>query len=311
MNKTLLFFIVISLMLASCQSVPSQDLAPTADLSTPIMSSLPLPSSAASVGVNISSPIPLPSSTISVSTPTSTPFSSPTPRTPVCAMSHPAPDLFSLELYGNFHTIGVSISFPANSDPENNALAYLEYKKDDGEFQAGFPLTRINNTQFVGSIFWLQPDTSYEVQVTFLDSQSPLDCAVVRGKGNTRSEPVIPESSLTLYVSPNGNGKSCSTQEPCGFSTALAKSGPGFTIILRAGTYYEGNITVNKGGEDGNPLIIQSFPGEEVVFDGGEPDALKWDMREPGIYSTRITDAGTYLVFAGKRAFTHIEAWKI
>lgn len=269
-------------MLTSCESVPLQNITPTAEMKTSTMSptSLPLP-------------------TISEPTQTATPFPSPTPRPPICSTVHPAPDSISMELFGNFHAMGVTVTLPANNDPDKNALAVLEYRNDDGEFQAGFPLTRINDTHFVGSLFWLQPDTTYEVKVIFLDPQSPLDCAVIQGMSNTRAEPVIPESSQVFFVSPDGDGQICTLEQPCMLTKALAKSGADTSIILRGGIYYQGNINVTKGGESGKPLIIKSYPDEEVIFDGAEPEDLQWKLSSNGIYTTHVTDSGTNLVFTG------------
>lgn len=245
------------------------------------------------------SPTSLPLPTISEPTQTATPFSSPTPRSPIYSTVHPAPNSISMELFGNFHAMGVTVALPTDNDPDKNALAFLEYRNDDGEFQAGFPLTRINDTHFVGSIFWLQPDNNYEVKITFLDPQSPLDCAVIQGTSNTRAEPVIPESSQVFFVSPDGDGQICTLEQPCILTTALAKSGADTSIVLRGGIYYQGNINITKGGESGKPLIIKSYPDEEVMFDGSEPEDLQWELSSDGIYTARITDTETNLVFAG------------
>lgn len=55
----------------------------------------------------------------------------------------------------------------------------------------------------------------------------------------------------------------------------------------------------NKGGESGKPLIIKSYPDEGIIFDGSEPEDLQWELSSDGIYTARITDSETNLVFAG------------
>lgn len=150
-----------------------QNITPTAEMKTSTMSptSLPLP-------------------TISEPTQTATPFPSPTPRPPIYSTVHPAPDSISMELFGNFHAMGVTVALPTNNDPDKNALAFLEYRNEYSEFQAGFPLTRINDTHFVGSIFWLQPDNNYEVKVTFLDPQSPLVVPLFKERATHEPNPL-------------------------------------------------------------------------------------------------------------------------
>ena len=102
-------FLFVFLILTSCESVPLQNITPTAEMKTSTMSptSLPLP-------------------TISEPTQTATPFPSPTPRPPIYSTVHPAPNSISMELFGNFHAMGVTVALPTNNDPDKNALAFLE-----------------------------------------------------------------------------------------------------------------------------------------------------------------------------------------
>lgn len=253
----------------------------------------------ADTGVPISIPIPELSPTPEEPTQTPTPFPSPTPILPDCSEPQTVLETIPMELFGNLQSMGITVTLPDNNDLENDAVAFVEYRKTEEEFQTGFSLTRIDETRFVGSLFWLQPGTSYEVKVTFLDPQSSLNCAIVFGKGSTRGEAVIPESIRILYASPDGRGDSCIKESPCSFTEALVKSGPGTKILLRGGVYHEGEINIVRGGEEGSPLIIRSYPGESAIFDGAVPDRLQWKAHEAGIYSAELKEEKPNLVFAG------------
>ena len=74
----------------------------------------------------------------------------------------------TLELYGNFHAMGVIVKLSTSDDPDENAAASLEYRIDGSSYQTGFPLSRISNTRFAGSLFQLNPGVSYDVRVVLI-----------------------------------------------------------------------------------------------------------------------------------------------
>ena len=83
--------------------------------------------------------------------------------------TRPARAAAALELYGTFHALGVIVTIGSGDDPDLDATASVSYRISGGSYQPGFPLTRVSGTRFVGSLFWLQPGMSYDVQVTFND----------------------------------------------------------------------------------------------------------------------------------------------
>jgi len=86
-----------------------------------------------------------------------------------------------LQLFANFHSIGVTVRFSPASDPEGDALVDLAYRKRGRlRYREGFPLSRVLSTgteygnggvstRYVGSIFWAEQDRTYDVRVTFRD----------------------------------------------------------------------------------------------------------------------------------------------
>jgi hypothetical protein len=157
----------------------------------------------------------------------------PTPRARAAA---------ALELYGTFHAMGVIVTIGSGDDPNQNATASVSYRISGGSYQPGFPLTRISSTRFVGSLFWLQPGTSYDVQVTFADPDTgPLNGTMVQSTASTRTEITLPTPSKTYYVTPTGSGTTCSLASPCTLSSAINQAQAGQAIALRGGTYYQVN----------------------------------------------------------------------
>ena len=91
---------------------------------------------------------------------------------------------------------------------------------------------------------------------------------------SVRASAVAPGPLPSLYVSPGGSDGNPGTSQQLPFRTvgkALAGAGPGTTIFLQAGAYYE-QIVTRRGGEAGAPITIRSLDGQAII-DGSR---LKW-----------------------------------
>ncbi|HUW14751.1 MAG TPA: hypothetical protein VM537_33840, partial [Anaerolineae bacterium] len=122
----------------------------------------------------------------------------------------PARAAASQELYGTFHAMGIIVTLDGSEDPDGDATASVAYRASgSGTYRQGFPLSRVADTRFVGSLFWLEPGTAYDVRVTFSDPGDPLDGTTVVGTGSTRAEIAIPSPDRSRYVSPTGSGTDC------------------------------------------------------------------------------------------------------
>ena len=124
----------------------------------------------------------------------------------------PAHAAASLELYGTFHAMGIIVTLDGSDDPDGDATAAVAYRQASqaGEqpYRSGFPLARVADTRFVGSLFWLEQGTSYDVRVSFDDPDGhPLDGVTVTGSGATRAELAIPAPVASYHVAPGGSGK--------------------------------------------------------------------------------------------------------
>ena len=91
--------------------------------------------------------------------------------------------------------MGVIVTLAAADDPDEDATATVEYRTGSEAYHAGFPLSRVSSSHFVGSLFWLKPGTPYDVRVTFSDADGVLNGVAVPGTGWTRAEITIPAPS--------------------------------------------------------------------------------------------------------------------
>ncbi len=211
-----------------------------------------------------------------------------------------APNIAVLDLYGTFNSMGVIVTLDASNDPDRDAISNLEYRLS-GEtiYRRGFPLTRMADTRFVGSLFWLEPGSIYDVRVGFSDADNdPINGVVLTDSSSTRAEITIPIASHTYYVSTNGNGTGCSLASPCQLEEGLSQVHPGEEVVLRGGTYYQGDLSLPRSGVAGAPIVIRSFTGETAILNGADPAVFNWDSQGSGIYHTTANVADSYLVLA-------------
>jgi hypothetical protein len=214
----------------------------------------------------------------------------------------------SLELYGTFHAMGVIATLGASDDPDGDATASVAYRVSGSvAYRQGFPLSRIENTRFVGSLFWLEPDTTYDVLVSFSDPDGgPLDGTTVSGTASTRAEITIPAPNDSYYVSPAGGGTACSLAVPCTLPYGLSQAQPGDEVVLRGGVYYQGEVDPPRSGTTGAPIVVRGYAGETAVLDGGDPATFTWTSQGGGVYRAAVNAADPHLITAnGQRLYPY------
>lgn len=208
----------------------------------------------------------------------------------------------ALELYGTFQAMGVVVAVDAADDPDLDATAEVAYRPaGQGAYLPGFPLSRVSDTRFAGSLFWLEPGTAYDVCVTFHDPDGgPLDGVTVEDAAATRAEVVVPEPTPATahYVSPGGSGTACSYDNPCSLAEGLSQAQAGEQVLLRGGTYHQGELDLPRSGTAGAPLVIRGSAGETAVLDGGDPAAFPWTAQGGDVYHTTVHAPDPHLVTA-------------
>jgi len=221
----------------------------------------------------------------------------------------PARAAASLELYGTFHAMGVIVTIDADDDPDRDGVASVVYRiSGSGEpYRQGYPLSRVSDTRFVGSLFWLEPGTTYDVRVTFSDPDGgPLDDVTVEATASTRPEIAIPTPNDSFYVSPTGSGTACSLAAPCSLTEGLNRAGPGDEMVLRDGVYYQGEIALPRSGTADAPIVVRGYLGETAVLDGADPATFTWAAQGGGVYRTTVNASDPHLVLAdGDRLYPY------
>ncbi len=213
----------------------------------------------------------------------------------------------TLELYGTFHAMGVIVTLAGGDDPDGDATATVAYRESGGAYRQGFPLTRVANTRFVGSLFALEPGVTYEVQVTFDDPDGgALEGVTVSGAAATRADIVIPPPAQSYYAAPDGAGTACSLAAPCALTEALDRTQAGDAVVLRGGVYAQGEMEMPRSGEADAPIVIRGYAGETAVLDGGDPAPFAWTAQGGGVYRATVNVGDTHLVTAdGNRLYPY------
>lgn len=164
----------------------------------------------------------------------------------------------SIELTPTFNCIGAVVKY--DGDDNNNAVTRIIYRlKDQYEWQDGYPLFRITEKRFAGSLFWLKANSIYEVLVKIEDPDDIVGASTISVTGRTRSE-ILPK--------PIGNIMNVTPADDLNNIINNLKAGD--TLIFKKGIYY-GSIKINVSGENDNPVILKSESNGEVILDGSEP----------------------------------------
>lgn len=207
---------------------------------------------------------------------------------PAAAQNASAPG--AIELYPTLQSIGVRLA--SAGDANGNATARLEWRPTGAAtWTAGVPMTRIQNQRWAGSVFWLSPDTPYEVRAIVTDPDG--GGATVTGSVRTRRAPSTTPTGATWYVATNGNdaNSGSSTAPLATLQAAAAKANPGDQIRVRAGIYYQ-SLDVPRSGS--STALIHVVGDAGAILDGSDPASLHrtdWRSDGGGIYSVPWTAA--------------------
>jgi hypothetical protein len=113
-------------------------------------------------------------------------------------------------------------------------------------------------------------------------------------------------SSFTLgsdyYVSTSGNDSKAGTKAKP-FATiqhAVSLAGPGSTIYIRGGDYYEQVDLSGIAGVPGMPITLTPYNGETVTFNGTSAISSDWTLDSGNVYKTTLTEDITQLFVDGQ-----------
>ncbi len=202
--------------------------------------------------------------------------------------------LVSASGYGNFHAGGVVVTI--SGDDNRNGSAALEWRPTTGVFKAGHPLTRIDATHFVGSLFWLSPGTTYEARVTLSDPEGVSGSATVITTVQTRVDSLPEPTVRTLYVSTTGSDSNAGTSPGLPVQTiqrAATLSQAGDLILINPGVYRE-TVSVPRSGTASQPIVFRGTSAGVILdgADGAIAGGVTWTPQPNGVHS-RVTGFAT------------------
>lgn len=166
----------------------------------------------------------------------------------------------------------LGFSVPVTGDDDYDASATIEYRRPGGPWSSGLPMLRVRpeytsqestpgdygfpnpRAQFAGSIFNLQPATTYEIRISVTDPDGGdrVQSLDVTTRRVPRS---VPDAARTVVVSNTPD-----------LNSAVAAAQPGDVIELQSGNY-NGPITIANDGTVNNPIIIRGVSRDTVTID--------------------------------------------
>jgi hypothetical protein len=116
---------------------------------------------------------------------------------------------------------------------------------------------------------------------------------------------------MEYYLSPTGNDNNTGALDSPWrtLEHALERLSPGDVLNLRGGTYYESELNIDLKGTALAPIIIQSYPGERAVIDGGLPDFRQTPNSEWEVVNSNIQLYRSRKTFSGD--FKFVRAWLV
>ncbi len=155
----------------------------------------------------------------------------------------------------------LSLEWEFAGDDNANASVAVRYRRvDGGNFAEALPLRRVSagsnaghswSNRFAGSIFALEPDVLYEVELVLTDPDGGDQSATLEVA--TRPIPADAADAREVRVSPDS------------LRSALSAARPGDVLVLEAGSYPA--ILVDADGSVGQPIVIRGADRDSVIVD--------------------------------------------
>lgn len=159
-----------------------------------------------------------------------------------------------------FHNLAVD--WAIDGDDDADGVVTVRYRKQgDATARDAMPLLRVpagSNAGFswanrhAGSIFGLEPGTTYDIELALVDPDGGDTTQTITA--TTRALPTDPPSPDVITVTPASIG------------AALASAAPGDVILLGDGTY--GDIVVTADGAADDPIVLRAENPGGAVVDG-------------------------------------------
>jgi len=182
----------------------------------------------------------------------------------------------AITTYTTFTSAG--FEWAITGDANANCVVTLEYHRHgDSAWKPAQPLWRVETGLWhhgedpgdllAGSLFFLDPATTYDARLTLSDPDGGSAQRVVTF--STRAEPVPLSTGRLRYVVPGSGGGSGSQADPFrGLAAADAGAAPGDRFVVGPGTYTSPFVPLHDGTA-GAPIAYLGAGPATVILDGG------------------------------------------
>lgn len=193
-----------------------------------------------------------------------------------------------LELIPTFENISVYFNFSGDENGNNNAI--LEYREvGSTEWKPGIPMSPDRRdelaltdyddgstyyeanpwkNQWRAVIFWVTPNTNYQVRVTYTDPDG--GSGALTATVSTLDDSLL-SAGTTYYVSTAGNDNNDGLTQATAFRTIQKAADivtPGNKVLIMPGTY-NAEATIARSGTANNYVTFQSYDmDDKAVLDG-------------------------------------------
>ncbi|MEM7245905.1 MAG: right-handed parallel beta-helix repeat-containing protein [Acidobacteriota bacterium] len=183
----------------------------------------------------------------------------------------------------------LGVRFEVSGDDDLDATCSVRFRRlGDATWRPGLDLVRTHpglqgeaadrpDDRFAGSLFFLERETSYEVELTLTDPDGGGTTQVVTG--TTRREVFEPPAPRLRHVAPGAGGGTGTALDPfLGLQSAADDAAPGDVFLVAPGTYAP--FVMRASGLPDNPIVFRgpSDPTRSIdeatwaVIDGGDTD---------------------------------------
>jgi hypothetical protein len=165
------------------------------------------------------------------------------------------------------HSIGVE--WGISGDENHDARGNVQYRiQGMSSWKPALPLVRVDSSagnMLAGSILFLEPATSYEIQAALSDPDGGDENRTFTA--TTRAVPKLPAGGRTLHVVPGNGGGTGSQSDPyLGLVTAWATAQPGDMVLVHGGSYGGVRDASGQSGTPGNPIVFRAAGDGEALF---------------------------------------------
>jgi len=203
---------------------------------------------------------------------------------------------------GIIHTdstiINIGVRWQITGDDDHDSSCALRFRKlGDVGWLPGLDLVRTHpflygegndrpDNRFAGSIFFLEPETTYEIELALSDPDGGGTTQVVNG--TTGKEMISSTTPRELYVVSGSGGGTGTMIDPFrGLQEAANNALPGDIFYVAAGTY--SSFVLLESGTTDNPIVFKG-PADPIT----DIDELNWAIVDGADTTRGVFTIGAY-----------------